>query len=254
MQENDIVGRRSYNLDVVFKIVKIIDDLAILEGIYIRLIATAPISDLVIIDEKELQRLQEVDQAYYSKVTSLKSVSRKHITGKILHIDSDQNYLEKCLRVYRDLGIYAYGVFLESKEIASRIIDLIKQSNPDIVIMTGHDGYNKKGISNLDNYTNTKDYLLAVKEIRKVYSKDHIFIFAGACQSNFEAIIAAGANFASSPSRINIDAYDPAIIGVKAATTSLTSIISMNEINTHTNTPMGGIGGVESYGKMRLLM
>lgn len=34
-----------------------------------------------------------------------------------------------------------------------------------------------------------------------------LVIFAGACQSYFEAIISAGANFASSPARILIDFF-----------------------------------------------
>ena len=44
--------------------------------------------------------------------------------------------------------------------------------------------------------------------------------FAGACQSHFEALIRAGANFASSPSRINIHALDPVYVVGKISFTS----------------------------------
>ncbi|MBP0977186.1 MAG: sporulation peptidase YabG, partial [Oscillospiraceae bacterium] len=37
-------------------------------------------------------------------------------------------------------------------------------------------------------------------------------MIAGACQSNYEELIKAGATFASSPKRINIHALDPAIL------------------------------------------
>ena len=134
------------------------------------------------------------------------------------------------------------------------ILDLIEQLDPDIVILTGHDSYNKQGLKDLKNYRNTTDYVDAVKKIRKHYSKDHIFVFAGACQSNFEAIMASGANFASSPKRVNIDAYDPAIVAIKAATTPFNQIIDIEEIKDVLDSKKNGISGVESYGKMRLFL
>ena len=79
-------------------------------------------------------------------------------------------------------------------------------------------------------------------------------VFAGACQSNFEALMAAGANFASSPKRVNIDAYDPAIIAIKAATTPFNSIISLEEVKGLIDNEKQGVSGIESYGKMRLFL
>ncbi len=253
MRIGDIVGRKSYNKDIIFKITNISNNIALLEGVFIRLVATSPLYDLVLISHEELSKKREEDESYYKLILNNIKNNTKHITGKILHLDSDPNYLEKCLKIYRDLGIYAYGVNLKESEFAYHINSLIKEIQPDIIILTGHDSYNKRGIFDLNNYSTTKDYIKAIIEIRKDYSKDDIFVFAGACQSNFEALIAAGANFASSPNRVLIDAYDPAIIGVKASTTSLTKIISLGEITNHTETK-GGISGVESYGKMRLLL
>ena len=177
-----------------------------------------------------------------------------HMTGKILHIDGDKVYLDKCLELYEKLKLPAYGVYMDESLIKEHILELIDKLDPDIIVLTGHDAYNQKGIKDLDNYRNTNDYIDAVKLIRKHYSKDHIFIFAGACQSNFEALMAAGANFASSPKRVNIDAYDPAIIAIKAATTPFTNIISLEEIKTLIDNQKQGISGVESYGKMRLFL
>ena len=44
---NDYVSRVSYNHDIVFKIIEIENDVAILEGYQKRLIATSPLSDLI---------------------------------------------------------------------------------------------------------------------------------------------------------------------------------------------------------------
>ena len=250
---NDYVSRVSYNHDIVFKIIEIENDVAILEGYQKRLIATSLLSDLIYVDDG---RLKEVEEESRFRIKGIKKLSRHklHMTGKILHIDADKDYLDKCLKLYEELSLPAYGVYMDEKDIKTHILDLINQLDPDVIILTGHDSYNKKGIKELGNYRNTIDYVEAVKQIRKCYSKDHMFVFAGACQSNFEAIMASGANFASSPKRVNIDAYDPAIIAIKAATTPFNEIINLEEIVDLLESKKNGISGVESYGKMRLFL
>ena len=250
---NDYVSRISYNHDIIFKIISLDNDVAILEGYEKRLIATSSVLDLVLVDNN---KIVEASEASKQRIKGIKKLSRHklHMTGKILHIDADKDYLEKCLKLYEELSLPAYGVHMSEALIKTHILDLIDQLDPDIIILTGHDSYNKKGIKELKNYRNTIDYVEAVKQIRKHYSKDHIFVFAGACQSNFEAIMASGANFASSPKRVNIDAYDPAIIAIKAATTPFSEIINLEEIKDLLESKKNGISGVESYGKMRLFL
>ena len=75
------------------------------------------------------------------------------------------------------------------------------------------------GFYDLSNYRNSKYFIQTVREARRYdrdYNKDTV-IFAGACQSFFEALIMAGANFASSPARILIDYKDPLIVAQKIA-------------------------------------
>ena len=65
------------------------------------------------------------------------------------------------------------------------------------------------------------------------YEKDsgkELVIFAGACQSFYEAIMMAGANFASSPARIMIDFFDPLVIAEKIATTDYMEYITMSDL------------------------
>ena len=133
------------------------------------------------------------------------------------------------------------------------IINLIRKSRPNIVVLTGHDSYNNKEIKDLNNYKNTINFLKAVIKIRETYSLDDICIYAGACGSNFEALIAAGANFASSIDRKNIEAYDPAIVAVLAAITPFNQIIDIKNLYSFSKMKKGSIGGIETYGKMRLL-
>ena len=223
------------------------------EGFNKRLIANAPITDLVLVTN---ERLDKSVKETANRIKGIKKTTRTklHMTGKILHIDSDKDYLDKCLNLYEELSLPAYGVFMSEANIKLHVLDLIDKLDPDIVVLTGHDSYNKKGIKELKNYRNTIEFVEAVRMIRKHYSKDHIFVFAGACQSNFEALIASGANFASSPKRVNIDAFDPAIIAIKAATTPFNEIVNLDEIKDLLDSNKQGISGVESYGKMRLFL
>lgn len=71
-----------------------------------------------------------------------------------------------------------------------------------------------------------------------------MIIIAGACQSDYEELIKAGANFASSPKRINIHALDPAIIATKMSLSDVNHDIDLKGIIENTKYGKNGIGGV----------
>ena len=141
---------------------------------------------------------------------------------------------------------------MDEECIHKEIIKYVDEINPDVIVITGHDLFNDLDIKNVDNYINTKNFINAIKEIRKV--DKNVIIVSGACQSNFEALIASGANFASSPKRINIHTFDPAIIAIKSAATSITKTININEAYKYIENGKDAFGGVETFGKMRLLL
>ena len=102
---------------------------------------------------------------------------------------------------------------------------------------------------------NIPDFIKAIKEARKYDpSLDSLVIFAGACQSNYEELIKAGANFASSPSRVMIHALDPLLVVEKIACSRIDKIVPLEEVLGHTVTGMKGVGGIETRGKFRLTM
>lgn len=254
MKKGDIVARYSHNLDIIFVVHEIIDNTAVLQGVYVRLVADADISDLKLVEKSILERYEQEDISYQKSLIESYKSNIGHITGKILHLDSDSGYLNKCLKLYKALNIYAYGVSIKEEELHINVIDLIKRIRPNIVILTGHDSYNNKEITDLKNYKNTINFIKAIVKIREYYSLDDICIYAGACGSNFEALIASGANFASSIDRNNIEAYDPAIVGILASVTPMTKTIDIENLYNFSKMKKGSIGGVETYGKMRLLI
>ena len=81
-----------------------------------------------------------------------------------------------------------------------------------------------------------------------------LVIFAGACQSYFEAIMMAGANFASSPGRILIDFVDPLIVAEKVATTEKNRIVTINQITKELREGGASIGGTSAEGKMEKII
>ena len=110
-----------------------------------------------------------------------------------------------------------------------------------------------RSFKNIDNYYNSKNFVQAVKNARQYEkSRDDLIIFAGACQSHYESILEAGANFASSPKRVLIHAFDPVFVMEKVAFTSIYDPIPLIEIIEGTITGFDGIGGVETRGKHRL--
>ena len=106
------------------------------------------------------------------------------------------------------------------------------------------------------NYRNSRHFIQTVKEARR-YDEKHgkkLVIFAGACQSNYEQLIRAGANYASSPGRIMIHALDPVFVVEKIACSRIDTIVPIEEVIEQTVTGLKGIGGSETRGKFRWAM
>ncbi|MCB2306398.1 sporulation peptidase YabG [Clostridium estertheticum] len=193
-----------------------------------------------------------------SKKEKYKDYKNKNMTfgrpGKILHVDGDAEYLEVCLKTYKQLSLDAVGRVISEKDQANEIVNLVKEVKPDIVVITGHDGM-VKGINdymNLDNYRNSKYFVETVIALRSYNSNyDDLVIFAGACQSCYEAILDAGANFASAPNRVLIHCLDPVLVSEKIAYTNIETVVAIEDVIENTITGLAGIGGLQTRGKYR---
>lgn len=256
IKKGDIVGRKSYGKDVIFVVKNIYETkngkVAILKGVIERVEADSDISDLELIDKEELKEsLKKLDNKLNKRIensvqsqqdknykiglfTRNKRIQEKIITGKILHLDGDRKYSEKSYRYYKKLGLNAVVKNIPEYKQPKVVYNLLEIYNPDILVITGHDGMIKRGTdyNNIYNYRNSKHFIETVKEARR-YDKEkgkNLVIFAGACQSYFEAIISAGANFASSPARILIDFLDPLVVAEKVAFTEKYKYITIDDI------------------------
>lgn len=274
----DLVTRKSYGNDLLFRVAQITNDFATLHGEDIRLEADSPKKDLIRVQERDLKKrrrfgkereefsyrlfkqdyqLMKEKRDYDSTDGYKQKASYFRLPTKVLHLDGDQTYLKKCIELYERLGLQVHGVHLLEQDMPHEIGPLIKQIQPDLVVITGHDAYSRnKGLKkDLRAYRNSKYFSEAVREAREVAPHiDQLVIFAGACQSHFESLIRAGANFASSPSRVNIHALDPVYIAAKIAFTTFMEKVSIYDVLRNTLTGEEGMGGVETKGLLRVGM
>lgn len=276
----DVVVRKSYGGDIFFKVKELRECIegpkeAVLTGMDVRLVADAPVCDLEKQDATSILNYRH--ECIQSQSRMLRSVYARRemdrkskdmyrapeeleqdffeVPGKVLHLDGDEEYLDKCLGTYKQLGVPAYGFSIAEADQPKRVVELVKEYNPDILVLTGHDAFKKgtQDFGNLDNYKHSRFFIDAVRKVRHFISgRDDLVIFAGACQSHYEGILAAGANFASSPQRVLIHAYDPVFIVERLAYTSINESVSVKDIIGVTITGIDGVGGIETRGRYRL--
>lgn len=261
-----------------------------LRGIDVRLSADAPLEDLEVQPTEQVVRYRYRDEEKYQscfrRVRERQKAKREmmlarldvagaleeqftregevkggdktnffEFPGRVVHVDGDEEYLHRCLHAYQQLRLPVAGFFVAEGEQAEKIPELLAKFTPDILVLTGHDGLikDKKDQTSLDSYRHSKDFVAAVRAARRLRpSHDDLIIFAGACQSHYEALLEAGAPFASSPSRILIHAFDPLLVVERIAYTSIQEIVRPYDIIKETVTGEGSIGGVEIRGKLRL--
>ena len=265
----DIVARRSYGFDILFKVHDIVTNketgaTIYLKGLHYRLFADAPESDVV---KVPMNRVNEEMRGLEKKIskkpgTMLKKLLPKReeylkfeLPGKVLHIDGDKDYLDMSMKYYKEQGISAVGKLVPEVDQPKLIRAMLEENKPDIVIITGHDSMQKQESrteDSPDKYKNSKHFMEAVKEARKYQrSFDELVIIAGACQSYYEGILSAGANFASSPARILIHALDPGMLCRQIAFTPTAITAPIEDVLKGTTSGANGIGGIQTRGKFR---
>ena len=236
----DIVSRKSYNNDCVFVIYKIKDGIAFLKGKCKRLNADAPLSDLII---------NEIRDDINAPNLVLPEYSNNTLFGKVLHLDGDSLFLNRCMQLYQKYKVPAIGYFVMENNMPNVINELLIKHKPDVLVITGHDALSKSPFAN--EYMNSKFFLETIKNARMFQQdKDAMPIVVGGCQSNFKELIEY-ANFASSPASINIAALDPAIVAIMISTTSINNLVDVLSAVNQTSGATRGITGVDTRGVAR---
>ena len=272
IKKGSFVYKKSQSKDVIYTVDKILKSdknrIALLRGATERVMAESPIEDLMLVDKSIIKKTFEILENrinkrvkerllytnYLENLNSNKRFSEKIITGKILHLDGDKKYSQKSYNYYKKVGLNAVVKNIPEYRQPKFVASLLKIYKPDILIVTGHDEMlnRNRNFNDIYNYRNSKYFISTVKEARKyeLNLDSKLVIFAGACQSYYEGLILAGANFASSPARILIDFLDPLIIAEKVATTERYKYINIDDVAPELRDGKNGIDGIGAIGKM----
>ena len=285
MNLGDLVVRKSYGGDVTFRVEHIVQNKAVIKGTEFRLLADSPLHDLIqvppsrttergqraqikaresltLLQKDRLEQSQRSPGAAIGAWTQQvpKEAAHFEVPGKVLHLDGDPAYLNKSLSLYEQLRIPAEGHHVHESAMADTLFRLLPRVRPDVLVITGHDGVLKQhhaayDLYSLSSYKNSQHFVAAIQIARDFERNfDALTIVAGACQSHFEALLGAGANFASSPGRILIHALDPVYIAAKASFTSIRDTVNLNDVLNHTISGIQGVGGIETRGSFRIGM
>ena len=232
---------------IIYKIIKSENSKFVLTGLNYRKIIVVNKDEVRSADDDFLL-FEAMKTEKYEKKVEVK-LNKKLKLGTVLHIDSDSSYLNRCVELYNKVGIYCYPVLTKEADIEEKVNEF--DFTPDVVVITGHDFYNGGNIKDISSYTNSAHFVKGVKKIRNKYP--NAVIIAGACQSNFEALIANGADFASSPKRRNVHIFDPVVIAIAVSTTSIRKIVDFQKQEKYIEGFKESYSGLETYGKMRML-
>ena len=163
VKKGDIVGRKSYGKDILFTVENIIKKknekpVAILKGVIIRIEADALLDDLVIVESKQVEghmrslekkleeKIEKCSKNFKQNVTPffkrsfLKRETRTEENGKILHLDGDKRYTDKSAKYYKKLNLNAVVRNVPESKQEYVVYDLLNRYNPDVLVITGHDG------------------------------------------------------------------------------------------------------------------
>lgn len=241
MNIGDYVVRKKYNGDILFEILDIRNGICYLRGVELRLIADSPIDDL------ELSYVQQQKEDHFTLTR------QPMMRGKVLHLDGDEKYLKICAKKYKELKIMADCYFLKENEMKYHVVQLLEKHRPHILVITGHDALRRGQDQNdMSSYQHSIDFVQTIKLARQYQDdKDALIIIAGACQSYYEMLLASGANFASSPKRMNIHALDPVYIASLVANESVKNYCDIEDMINHTSHKQEGMGGIDTKGVAR---
>ncbi|MDD4504170.1 MAG: sporulation peptidase YabG, partial [Clostridiaceae bacterium] len=126
----DIVARKSYGYDILFKVHDIVagkegSRIIFLKGLNYRLFADAPEYDIVKVPMNKVNEEMHTFEKKISKLTKTgglramvipgrllprnEGYSKFEMPGKVLHIDGDRDYLAMSMKYYKEQGISAVG-------------------------------------------------------------------------------------------------------------------------------------------------
>ena len=128
----DLVTRKSYNNDIVFKIIGIDGDNYLLKGLFVRLYADGLKDDLKIYNDITVDDFSPEIDGY----RNLERNEFFYLPARILHIDQDADFLDKCMKFYKQNKLKAFGVLSNDDNLSDDVIKDVKEAKKDHIDFT----------------------------------------------------------------------------------------------------------------------
>ena len=90
----DYITSNSYQNDTIFEVINRKKDILYLKGVEFRLYADANVSDCVLLNKEEI--LKKIKEVKPDKIMDRSEYF--YLPAKILHLDGDNDYLDKCMK------------------------------------------------------------------------------------------------------------------------------------------------------------
>ena len=145
-EENDLVIVLTDPKQIVYKIVRIEDNVIELVGYRTRTKIKTQIENLKKAPTELIDACHNVDKKYKNFFKRTRNKSKNYLYGRILHIDGDQNYLESCLELYEEAGVHVVGIYMDEKELPIYIETIINKITPYDTAYIGAINHAVKGV------------------------------------------------------------------------------------------------------------
>ena len=127
IKKGSVVIKKSDKNKIIFIVEKIKVEqkkkIAILKGVYVRIIEKLPVEELELVDRKYVNKyIEENTKILENKIYKRRNSYNNIKTGKILHLDGDKRYMEKYLDITPG-SVSVLGLMNDKENVVQLLID-----------------------------------------------------------------------------------------------------------------------------------
>ena len=125
MNNGDYVIIKNETNPIIYIIEEIENNEVTLKGFTHRLKTRKMIDDIELASEQLIKKEINNSKTYQKRLVRTKQRTKRFpIFGRILHIDGDEEYLQSCIDLYKEIGIPAEGIYIKENEVKDKIEQL----------------------------------------------------------------------------------------------------------------------------------
>ena len=92
---------------IIYKVKKVLNNDIELTGLYHRTKKHVTINDIELASSDLIKKQEQENEKFLKNFKKTRPANNKFLFGRILHIDGDEEYLNSCLTLYKNIGIKA---------------------------------------------------------------------------------------------------------------------------------------------------